>query len=219
MKPSFFEYNNIAADACQILAVAEIQYSDENSPYHNAIRAQQCRTLRVTLGGIILEAGQQLQNNAGSIQEIEEKAIESLKMPLSELIKKMPVINAEMKVAANGNARISFLAKPLFSDKTEWGVFNIFRLQSNLALLVAQERELAPRPYNYATGKIVTNIFMQPYSAEECETRANKKLAEMIWNRKRQSMDMEDAEIPPAVNLITDETTDAQAPSVSGSGL
>ncbi|TAH36513.1 MAG: hypothetical protein EYC62_02390 [Alphaproteobacteria bacterium] len=188
MKPGFIEYNTVTADACQILAIAEIQYEDSAGAQCNIVRSQQCRTLRITLGNIILETGRQFQTDSGDSHQLEEAAIAKLKSPLMELIKKLPSLIAEMKIAADSGRGFGYLAKVLFCENADWSLYNINRLQNNLALLVHQERDPSVRPRGYNSNRIVTNIFMQPQSAIECESRANVKLAELIAARIEQTM-------------------------------
>ncbi len=190
MKPGFIEYNTVTADACQILAIAEIQYEDTAGAQCNIIRSQQCRTLRITLGNIILETGRQFQTDSGDSHQLEESAIGKLKSPLMELIKKLPGLISEMKIAADSNKGAGYLAKVLFCESSDWSLYNIHRLQNNLALLVHQERDPSVRPHGYNSNRIVTNIFMQPQSAIECENRANIKLGELIAARMEQTMAM-----------------------------
>ncbi len=187
MKPGFIEYNTVVADACQILAIAEIQYADPLGVQHNTVRGQQCRTLRITLGSIVLETGREFGIRPADAHAIEESSITKLKPPLTELSKRLPDLVQEMKMAAYSGKGCSSLAKILFSESADWGLYNITRLQTNLALLAYQERESDVRPRGYNSNRIVTNIFMQPQSAVECESRANIKLIEMIASRVEQT--------------------------------
>lgn len=190
MKPSFTEYNAIVADACQILAIAEIQYGDLDGVHNNQLRAQFCRTLRISLGNSILEAGKQFQGKLAEPHIIEEKIIHQLKTPLSELGKKLPSLVKELRQVADSRQGQSFLAQILFSEANGHDAFGIQRLYNNLVLLAEQERKSRERSYGFGAPRLIANIFMQPYRAIECEWRANLKLAELIAARIDQTAAM-----------------------------
>jgi len=191
MKPSFAEYNSIASDACQILAIAEIQYGDLSGAVCNELRAQQCRTLRLSLGAAILDVGHQLQNKSVGGSQMEESAIAKLKPALNEIYKKISDITSEMRQAVASKKSKSFLAEVLFSEKSDFSVYNLQRLQTNLSLLLHQEKEVSDRSYSYNGIRLATNIFMQPLNAVECETKANQKLSDFIAARVEQTVRIE----------------------------
>ena len=191
MKPGFTEYNTVGADACQILAIAEIQYLDPNGLISDEIRAQQCRSLRIALGAVILESTQMFHSKTLDAAAIEEQSIIKLYSPFLGLVKKLPQISSDMKSIATSQRGIGALAAVLFRDDNHWGIYNITRLQTNLAILLHQEKDILPRPISQNGGRVVTNLFMQPYHAIECEDRANVKLAEFIAARINQMSQIE----------------------------